>query len=625
MFGLNKSKFSLKKSKKIFNQILHTYHKKKKKLNASENEIIKNLLAACQEAIKNKDEEKAHETSSKLLSLQKTSLYKKPFERFLEVVSALAVALFLALVIRQMWFELYIIPSGSMRPTFKEGDFLVVNKADYSINTLGKTGHLYFDPKLVNRGGIIVFSTANMDVYDSDTRYFFIFPGKKQFVKRLIAKPGDTIYFHGGSIYGIDNEGKAIKDFQHVKGFDLEHIPFIRFEGNVVTPPTSQSRIYSPTYIYQMGMPVAKLSLSPYGQPEGEMLPIKTPDGKVMQQPQKEFFDLWGFKNFAMTRILTKKQAKSWYPSYYFTDNNTDYYLELTHHPNLKNLSISQDLYGRMRPMLGECKALIALDDAHMQKIFSHLTTARFAVKNHKMHRVGLTSLFLKEHPMLPTLKNIPNGTYEFFDGKAQKIYPLWITANLSPSASLLTYSPELTYTLFNLGIDGDMRFLPHEKNQPLLPSRYAYFKDGDLRVMGETIFTSNELSNFLANENKKASTETNYFAFIPTPSPLRPDGTIDIQLIKDHGLKIPPSYYLALGDNHAMSGDCRDFGFVPAQNLRGGPAFIFWPPSKRLGAPYQPAYKLLALPNVIIWSSAGIVITILLLGYYAKRRFLIK
>ena len=32
--------------------------------------------------------------------------------------------------------------------------------------------------------------------------YIFILSGKKQYIKRLMGKPGDILYFYGGEIYG---------------------------------------------------------------------------------------------------------------------------------------------------------------------------------------------------------------------------------------------------------------------------------------------------------------------------------------------------------------------------------------------------------------------------------------
>jgi len=101
-----------------------------------------------------------------------------------------------------------------------------------------------------------------MDIPDVNTMYFFIFPGKKQYVKRLIAKPNDTIYFYGGKIYGVDTNGKKITEYETSLFEEIEHIPFIRFDGKIITDTTPQNGIFYPAYIYQMNEPVAMLSLN---------------------------------------------------------------------------------------------------------------------------------------------------------------------------------------------------------------------------------------------------------------------------------------------------------------------------------------------------------------------------
>jgi signal peptidase I len=63
---------------------------------------------------------------------------------------------------------------------------------------------------------------------------------------------------------------------------------------------------------------------------------------------------------------------------------------------------------------------------------------------------------------------------------------------------------------------------------------------------------------------------------------------------------------YLVLGDNHAMSADSRDFGFVPQENLRGAPDLIFWPPGPRFGFPNQPFYPLFNGPRAFVWFLAA-------------------
>jgi signal peptidase I len=78
---------------------------------------------------------------------------------------------------------------------------------------------------------------------------------------------------------------------------------------------------------------------------------------------------------------------------------------------------------------------------------------------------------------------------------------------------------------------------------------------------------------------------------------------------------------YLALGDNHAMSGDSRQFGFVPEDNLKGGVSFLFWPPGPRLGQPAQPAMSYFSFPNMTAWISFIVIMSCLSI-YYRRKYF---
>ena len=141
-----------------------------------------------------------------------------------------------------------------------------------------------------------------MDIPDVDTKYFYLFPGKKQFVKRLIGKPGDTLYFYGGKIYGIDASGHELTELLKSPWMDpLEHIPFIRFEGKVETPTSPRNQgLFEEAIFYQMNQPVAKLKVQgPFRNVTGEMFPRKG------QSPLPHFSELWGIENFAMSRPLS--------------------------------------------------------------------------------------------------------------------------------------------------------------------------------------------------------------------------------------------------------------------------------------------------------------------------------
>ena len=130
----------------------------------------------------------------------------------------------------------------------------------------------------------------------------------------------------------------------------------------------------------------------------------------------------------------------------------------------------------------------------------------------------------------------------------------------------------------------------PNNRNQPFFPNRYAYFREGDLVVMGGTVMKKGDplLVSFTEREKKKekaSTTKAPYVAFQDYGPPLKSDGSLDKEFIETFGLKIPEKNYLMLGDNHAMSQDSRYFGPIPQSNLQGAPSLIIWPP-ETAGAP---------------------------------------
>ncbi|NQU73111.1 MAG: signal peptidase I [Candidatus Omnitrophica bacterium] len=103
---------------------------------------------------------------------------KKVKREIKEWAESIIIAFILAMIIRTFVVQAFKIPSGSMRPTFIEGDRILVNKFIYRF-------------KKPERGDIIVFK------YPEDM--------KKDFVKRLIATPEETIEIKDGNVY-IDNQ-----------------------------------------------------------------------------------------------------------------------------------------------------------------------------------------------------------------------------------------------------------------------------------------------------------------------------------------------------------------------------------------------------------------------------------
>jgi len=605
-------KLSLIKSAKVFRSSYSRFKRKKSKLSPSQEKEIKEKLLTLKEALDSKDKEKASSLAHETLDLLDKYAPKSFIDRSFEFFSAIIFALFLAILIRQMWFEFYSIPSGSMRPTFKENDFLVVSKTDFGIDTPWRTGHFYFNDNLVKRGDIVVFSGEGMDIQGVETMYFYVLPGKKQFVKRIIGKPGDTLYFYGGQIYGIDKEGKPIEDFQKNTWFtQLEHIPFIKFEGKITTPPHPDGSVYSPIYLHQMNEVVAKLEYSAPSRLKGYMAsyrdnPTFTPSSKI-----EDLTDLWGMGNFAMTRLLTKDEIHQLYKQ--TPSKDAPLYLELIHHPSIDHLKLAKDFYGRVRPTLNYSVSFLPVNEEHMKKLFSHIYTCRFRVKDQIAYSISTPKRALAYKSQFPRLESVEDGTYEFLDGKAYKVYLGGITKELPSSHPLLEISPDRLQKLFNLGIEFNNLFLP-SSSKDLLPPRYGYFRDGSFYVLGHPIYTSSDptLIEFISNEKTKP------YPFLDKRSPMK-NGSLDIDIIKKYGLTVPPESYLALGDNHAMSADSREFGFVPQENLRGRAGFIFWPFSSRMGSLPQPGYVFFTLPNIIII----LIVLLCTVGYiiYLKKR----
>jgi len=109
-----------------------------------------------------------------------------------ETVSVIVQALLLALVIRTFLFQPFSIPSGSMRPTLLEGDYLFVTKWAYGYSNAS----LPFSPDLFS-GRIWGSSPERGDVV------VFKFPPNPSldYIKRVIGLPGDRIQMRGGQLF----------------------------------------------------------------------------------------------------------------------------------------------------------------------------------------------------------------------------------------------------------------------------------------------------------------------------------------------------------------------------------------------------------------------------------------
>ena len=136
-----------------------------------------------------------------------------------EWVYSLGTAVLIALVIRHFLVEPFKIPSGSMVPTLEVGDKILVNKFTYGVR-VPFSGLRLIEISKPNRWDVAVFSTRG--IHDASQ-----YP--KNFVKRVVGLPGETLEIRDGEIYKYvpdGNGGEKAELLERPKG-----VPEIRYRN----------------------------------------------------------------------------------------------------------------------------------------------------------------------------------------------------------------------------------------------------------------------------------------------------------------------------------------------------------------------------------------------------------
>jgi len=111
----------------------------------------------------------------------------------LETATSIGLALLIAFVLKTLIFQPFTIPSSSMEPTLRTGDYLIVSKFAYGWSRFS----IPFNPPLSKgrlfgreprRGDVIVFKLPRDQ-------------GRTDYVKRLIGLPGDRVQVLRGQVF----------------------------------------------------------------------------------------------------------------------------------------------------------------------------------------------------------------------------------------------------------------------------------------------------------------------------------------------------------------------------------------------------------------------------------------
>ena len=132
---------SLSRCRHILHEACLSYKRLCKKLEPSQLQTTEYDIEALHEALSTNDQKRADAIAQSLLTTLKTEGKKSWGDHFKEFLFAICFAICVAAIVRQTWFELYEIPTGSMRPTFKEHDRVLVSKNAFGINWPFKTAH----------------------------------------------------------------------------------------------------------------------------------------------------------------------------------------------------------------------------------------------------------------------------------------------------------------------------------------------------------------------------------------------------------------------------------------------------------------------------------------------------
>lgn len=187
------------KAKKLMKETRVLLKRKARKMTPEGKQEVESSIAELERALSRKAPKQVQKAKEGVRKAVARHVPHTKLDVVLDYAYSLATAVLIALVIRHFVVEPFKIPSGSMIPTLKIGDKILVNKFIYGLRVPFMKTRLV-DICRPRRWDVIVFTTSGIP----DASQY-----PKNFVKRVAGLPGETLEIREGEILKYVPDGKG--------------------------------------------------------------------------------------------------------------------------------------------------------------------------------------------------------------------------------------------------------------------------------------------------------------------------------------------------------------------------------------------------------------------------------